>query len=433
MITHPVNRVSDSAVSTEPSPGFPSLCCPEMLFPAPAKSMCDAIVVIPARNEAATIARTLTSLVHQRDSNGAPLDQRRYEVLLLVNNTTDHSVAIARQISKAHPGFQLHIAEVDLPEPHAHVGQARRLLMDTAAQRFRTLGKPAGVIATTDADTILEPTWVSATLEAVAQGAEAVGGRILVAPDDLHSMDHDARSCHLRDVGYRSLISLAETVIDSPPGDPWPRHFQHFGASIAVRAETYCKAGGLPVRPSLEDVAFYDRLFGIDATIRHSPEVRVHTSARFDGRTGFGFAVQLQQWAEMRRQGEPFLVRSAADILNEFETRRQVRWHWFNRSSFGVMPSESEVRQLASDLNIGCTALHDILSSDTSFGRTWQAIQCEQQNESLREQRFPMIQIDRAIQDLRQVTGRWRTLLTASPPLKQIHPVEVVPTIREVS
>jgi hypothetical protein len=67
--------------------------------------------------------------------------------------------------------------------------------------------------------------------------------------------------------------------------------------------------------PSLEDVALYDALRAVDARIRHSPAVRVVTSARPIGRTGFGFAVQLQRWSAMGSRHEPFLVEAPVAIL----------------------------------------------------------------------------------------------------------------------
>ena len=130
-------------------------------------------------------------------------------------------------------------------------------------------------------------------------------------------MKHDlyARAFHLPDVTYRYLVAEVEARLAPDPFDPWPRHFQHFGPSMAVTADAYRRVGGIPPLPSLEDVAFYDALRGIGARIRHSPAVRVTTSARPDGRTGFGFAVQLRRWSEMGKQHEPFLVESLAAII----------------------------------------------------------------------------------------------------------------------
>jgi hypothetical protein len=94
---------------------------------------------------------------------------------------------------------------------------------------------------------------------------------------------------------------------------------------MAVTVETYRRAGGIPPLPSLEDVALHDALRRIDARIRHSPAVRVVTSARPRGRTEFGFAVQLQRWSSMGRRGEPFLVESPPSIFARIAASREAR------------------------------------------------------------------------------------------------------------
>jgi hypothetical protein len=401
------------------------------LFPVPPNPDCEAIVVIPVRDEQETIAGTLESLASQTDSTGRKIDHRHYEILLLINNTSDRSALIARQIAERYPSLALQIAEIDLPEPCAHVGQARRMLMDAACKRLKSLGRLRSVIATTDADTIVAPTWIAATLDAVKHGADAVGGRILVSPDDLNTMDPSARLYHLRDVGYRYLISRVEAAIDPPPGDPWPRHFQHFGASMAVAAETYCNVGGLPIRPALEDVALYRRLVQIDATIRHSPDVRVYTSARQEGRTGFGFAVQLHRWAEMQRSEQRLLVRSASEIIDEFRARRQVRTLWKTRQ-LGIRPAGKEVRPLAGQLAVEPELLDSLVSERRTFGDVWQTLREEQQDIGAWTSRYPPVDIAQATQELRYRIATIECGNTDSTSLEHVQPVEVLPPVKEM-
>jgi hypothetical protein len=403
----------------------------DQLFPLPPSPDCEVTVVIPVRDEQVTLAGTLESLAAQTDSSGQSIDHRRYEILLLINNTSDRSPLIARQIAERYPSLALHVAEIDLPEPIAHVGQARRLLMDAACERLQSLGRPRGVIATTDADTTVAPTWIAATLDAVECGADAVGGRIIVSSDELDAMDRSARLYHLRDVGYRHLISRVEAAIDPPPGDPWPRHFQHFGASIAVTAESYCSIGGLPVRAALEDVALYQRLVHVDATIRHSPDVRVYTSAREKGRTGFGFAVQLHRWGEMQRNSEPFLVRCASEIIDGFRTRGQMRTLW-KAQQFGICPTAGELESLASQLAIRSELLDSLLSESRTFGEVWQAIRDEQQETGDWAERYPPVEITRATQELRYRMSSLTCGSLGSTPREHIQPVEILPPVTEM-
>ncbi len=71
-----------------------------------------------------------------------------------------------------------------MPDGLAHVGHARRLLKDDACHRLLRLGRPRGVIASTDGDSRVAPTWLAATLAEIAHGADAVGGRIVISDDE---------------------------------------------------------------------------------------------------------------------------------------------------------------------------------------------------------------------------------------------------------
>ena len=282
-----------------------------VLTEEPPRLGCVLSVAIPVRNEEATLPATLAALAGQRTHDGSPLHPDCYEVILLVNNSVDRSTDVARNFAQKHPALALHVVEVDLPEDEAHVGLARRLLMDLAATR---LG-PRGVVAMTDADTVVAPDWIAMTLAEIEAGADAVAGRVLVDRVGFTEHEPHAQVFHLRDVTYRYLVTELEARMAPDPFDPWPRHFQHFGPSMAVTVETYLTSGGMPPLPSLEDVAFYEALRRIGARIRHSPAVRVVTSARPAGRTGFGFAVQLGRWSQMGARDEPFMVESVPAIF----------------------------------------------------------------------------------------------------------------------
>ena len=85
---------------------------------------------------------------------------------------------VARRLARSSPGVPIHVVEIDFPVGEAHVGAARRLAMDEACQRLLTLGRTDGIIATTDADTVVAPTWLAAIMRECERGVEAVGGRI---------------------------------------------------------------------------------------------------------------------------------------------------------------------------------------------------------------------------------------------------------------
>lgn len=312
---------------------------------------CEATVIVPARDEAERIGATLRALSRQVALDGQPLDPRRYEIILLANNCDDATAGVARRFAREHPALVLHVVELLLPPELANVGAARRLLMDDASRRLLDNRRPGGVIASLDADTRPEPTWLAATLGEIARGADAVGGRIVTDPAERALLPPGARLRHLRDVAYRTLLAELEALLDPVAHDPWPRHFQHFGASLAVTAAAYRRAGGLPPVRALEDVAFYLALRRAGGRVRHSPAVRATTSARPAARSAIGFAQQFATWASLHEAGVPQLVESAARTEARLHGRRRARALW-RRLQRGDAPTPSEINSIAIDLAV---------------------------------------------------------------------------------
>lgn len=291
----------------------------ETLFAAPVCAACRASVVIPARNEEASLPTTLDAL---RRQVGVRSDE--FEVLLLLNNCTDRSADVARQYQARWPDFCLHLEECSLEPERAHVGTARRLLMDAACVRMES--SPAGVaVLSTDADTLVAPDWVAANLAELARGAEVVGGLIHLLPAESEALEPGIRAAYERDRRYQELVAELESVLDPDPCDPWPRHLQHFGASLACTCDVYRRAGGLPAVKPLEDVAFVAALRRVGARIRHSPAVSITTSARLDGRAEVGLSGQLRHWQNDVATGAVHEVDSAEWLVHRFGLLGRLR------------------------------------------------------------------------------------------------------------
>jgi hypothetical protein len=354
-------------------------------------------VIVPARNEADHLPATLDALRQQTDPAGHPLDPRTYEVLLLLNNCTDASVVVATRYARLHPDFRLQVTHISLPPERANVGTVRRLLMDEACRRLLTVTGPAGIITSTDGDTVVAPDWLWQTEQEIGRGCEAVGGRILTRPDT--DTDPAIRLWHLRDVTYRSLLARAEAALDPCPHDPWPRHFQHFGASLAVTCGAYLRAGRLPKVPHLEDEALYRALLRVDARVRKSPTVRVFTSARLAGRVAVGFSEQLRHWAGQNQAGCEQMVPSVPAALRLFRARQHLRRAWAeSENTPGLMAANRLL-----DLNPVWLAYQ--LADCGYFGQVWERVEAELQQTNWFSQ-WPAQPIDEAIAALRSFTQR---------------------------
>jgi Glycosyl transferase family 2 len=368
------------------------------LISVPPLPQCEVSVIVPAKDEAQTIVATLTALANQTDLHGQPLNSRTYEVIVLANNCSDESATIARQFAQQHPDLVLHIAEVTLPPDRAYIGYVRKMLMDEAYLRLMSLGRSRGIIASTDGDTQVSATWIAAILDEIGSGVDAVGGRILTDRHSRQALHPQAKSHFLQEVGYRSLVAQVEFHLDPDPYDPLPRHYQHYGASLAVTAEMYAKAGGLPPVRTPEDEAFYQSLVRVDARFRHSPLVQVTTSARVSGRSPVGLAAQLRNWTELSA-GSTLKVAPAAAMISWFKSRRKLRSLW-QRLLFDSKISVHELEPLASQLGVSANWLCDELCQDHPFGKLFDRV-TQHQHQSYGE-RWQPIDVTIAIRDLRQ-------------------------------
>ena len=342
------------------------------LIGVPPLPQCEVSVIVPVKDEAQTIVATLTALANQTDLNGQPLNPLTYEIIVLANNCIDESATIARQFAKQHPDLVLHVAEVKLPPDRAYIGYVRKMLMDEAYLRLMSLGRSRGIIASTDGDTKVSATWIAAISHEIGSGVDAVGGRILTDRHSRQALHPQAKSLFLQEVGYRSLLAQIEFHLDPDPYDPLPRHYQHYGASLAVTAEMYAKAGGIPPVRTPEDEAFYQALRRVDARFRHSPLVQVTTSARLSGRSPVGLAAQLRKWTEMS-EDSTFKVEPAAATIAWFQSRRKLRslWQWL---SPGSQLSLDEVEPLAGKLGISANWLFAELRQHHTFGRLFERV-----------------------------------------------------------
>lgn len=403
---------------------------------------CQVCIGVPVRDEAARLPHLLQSLTHQIDEQGQPLNPDRYEILILANNCRDDSVAIAQSWAKAHPALNLHVIAVTLPPPQASIGYARRLLMNEAYRRLAQVEHPRPVMASTDGDTEVAPNWIAAMLAEFDQGVEVVCGRILTRRSAALGISAQTSLYFLRYMGHRYLTAQLEALLDPLPHDRWPRHYQHFGANLAVLSELYGRVGGIPAVPNQEDVAFYRRLRQLDAKIRHSPRVRVVTSARRVGRTSGGLAERLNQLTQAGQQRQAVFVEAPALTEARIRLRYQLRQLWLaggDRPQGHSRQWQMQVQRLAPGLGLGVAQLQQQLTTAPTFGLLLEAVETLQRHhQGLHFGQHPTVEISLAnmhlrqrLQDLRQqrvALGLPRAgRISGSPTLEALQQVQPIP------
>ncbi len=310
-------------------------------------------VAVPVRNEEALIAACVGALGRQV---GAPV----FDLVLLINNTTDRSAAVAQAAAAGLP-LRLTIREHDFAPAEQTAGRARRLAMLAAAG----LCAPDGVLLCTDADGRVAPDWIAANLHHIRNGADAVAGRALLDPTDASAIPAALHAADARECAYGAALDRIASLIDPDPADPWPRHTEHSGASICVTRSAWRGVGGIPLVGFGEDRAFYQALRMADANIRHAPEVCVTVSGRVAGRACGGMADTIR-----RRMTSPDLflddaLEPALDRVRRLRLRNRLRRA---QADAGLLPG------LAAELGWPLRRVHDIVGLPT-FGAAWESLE----------------------------------------------------------
>lgn len=279
-------------------------------------------IAIPARNEEDHLPACLSAIDRAAGNSGSDVS-----VFVLANNCTDRTVELLEAFAPRHMRLRWTAASL-LPDAR-HAGWARRLALDGAAM---LLGNPSDILATTDADTIVAPDWVTRTVAHLDKGMDVVAGRVFTRKDDRIGLGAEAsRRLNLLE-RYCIAIEWLRADMMPEPHDPWPRHYYEGGASIAMTLGLYERIGGAPTPSIGEDKALVAAAREKGARIRHPLDVRVFTSSRTVGRAPGGVADVFAQWIG-QSQGDPLHEIYRLDVALDPDSARDE-----DRLSFLTLP-----------------------------------------------------------------------------------------------
>jgi glycosyltransferase involved in cell wall biosynthesis len=307
-------------------------------------------VAIPVKNEEAFIGACLDSLCNQT----RPFDR----LVLLLNDCTDASLDVCRYFQNQKQGIEIH--ERTLHGPLASAGEARRQALQLAAEAGEET-----IILTTDADAVPARTWIAKNIEEMQAGAEVVCGMAEIYPQDATKIHHSLHEDDARETFLLSVLDEMMSLMVPDPFDPWPRHQQQSGASIAVRSNVLHLAGGPPHVLNGEDRVLIERLRLIDARIRHAPDIMVAVSGRLDGRASGGMAETIKR--RMIRQDDlaDAKLEPAIDAYGRAMARTRL---------IAVRNEQADGISLARDLLIHLGEMRTIIQTDF-HGQAWAALQ----------------------------------------------------------
>ncbi|MCS1409261.1 MAG: hypothetical protein M2R45_02441 [Verrucomicrobia subdivision 3 bacterium] len=224
------------------------------------------------------------------------------EVLLILNSSKTDSEAI-RQANRqtyhqavewieAHQdtSLQYHLLNFpDLPPKHAGVGLARKIGMDEAAARFHHCDRlDQGVIICFDADCRCAPNFLVAYARHFAKNPE-IAGCSTYFEHPLEGPEQPAlyEAAAAYELHLRYHIEALRYI-------KFPFAHHTVGSSMAVRALTYLRLGGMNRRKAGEDFYFFQKLM-MNAPISELTTTTVYPSVRPSHRVPFGTGKAINQ------------------------------------------------------------------------------------------------------------------------------------------
>jgi glycosyltransferase involved in cell wall biosynthesis len=218
-------------------------------------------VVVPARDEELLLSACLDALRFAV----AAVDSVQTQVVVVLDRCVDGSAEVAA----AYPW--VHVVETDA----GNVGAARGRGVDRIMAQAADTPTERIWLATTDADSVVPPYWLTGQLALAGEGWEVVAGTVVV----------EDWTGHPPETAPRWLASY--------------RHAEHHphvhGANLGCSAAAYLDAGGWSPLASDEDVALLAAL--AHRRVVRTAKLPVLTSSRRDPRAAGGFGDTLRDLA----------------------------------------------------------------------------------------------------------------------------------------
>jgi glycosyltransferase involved in cell wall biosynthesis len=219
-------------------------------------------VVIPAHNEEDLLPSCLAAV-----RRAAQMLTASVHLVVVADACDDRTAELART------------GPAEVVEIRARsVGVAREAGMREVLRRTRPLDPAALWLATTDADTLVPPSWLSQQLHYADAGWDAVVGTVTVTdwaqqPPEVPPL-------------FQAHYSTGQET-----------HWHVHGANLGFRAQAYLAAGGFSPSPTAEDHALVESLSAAGSRILRTTKLTVVTSARRHARAPRGFSHMLSTLA----------------------------------------------------------------------------------------------------------------------------------------
>lgn len=302
------------------------------------------VITIPCHDEP-QLLRTLESVEGGRwtDDGGRGVA----EVIVIVNSSADAPPDVknrnlstfleAKKWAAEHSRDRLRFEILhcpDLPPRHAGVGLARKIAMDEAARRLVKVGNPQGVIACLDADSQVEPNYLTAIHDFFLKNPRCPAASIHYE----HPTAGDEFPVEVYAAIARYELHL-RFYVHALRRAGLPTAVQTVGSSMAARAAAYLAQGGMNRRQAGEDFYFLHKFtplggFGEIRSTTVVPSPRVSHRVPF----GTGRAVGEMLSGERFLTYSPLIFKDLEIFLSKFLQKKNVG-EVQNLADVGDLPS----------------------------------------------------------------------------------------------
>jgi len=246
------------------------------------------IIVIPCYNEA-DILPTLNSLISCKEP------QKPVEVIIVINSSDITDTVILEQNKKTKAEIdnwllinksnkvKFHTISIEnIPNKFAGVGFARKTGMDEAIRRFYSINNTKGIITGFDADSLVAENYLI-EIENIFLNKPKLNGCSIY-------FEHPVKGKEFSETVYKKIIEYElylryYSLALKQTGFPY--YFHTVGSSFAVKAETYCKQGGMNRKKAGEDFYFLQKIMPL-GDYEYLNTTTVFPSSRPSDRVPFG-------------------------------------------------------------------------------------------------------------------------------------------------
>lgn len=259
---------------------------------------CDTIICIPAYKEP-KLENCIESLLQCLQP------QKKVLILALINHSEAELPEIKTQSLIQYEYFAQKyntyksawceikiMLEPNMPQKHAGVGLARKILMDYATSIFNQLQKPNGIIVNLDADCTVSANYLIEIENYFTQNPQTNGASIYY--------EHPTQGTEFSETIYTQITEYElhlRYYVEALRSIRYPYAYHTIGSAFAVRAKTYIQQNGMNRKKAGEDFYFLQKIIPLG----HFGEINtctVNPSPRISDRVPFGTGAAIRKQIE---------------------------------------------------------------------------------------------------------------------------------------